>query len=168
MLPESTVDHLRQALRDTSPDGGRYELGEPVGQGGMGTVYRAFDGTLEREVAVKVLRPGMTDPGTTARLEREARILARLEHPGIVPVHDAGILPDGRIYYVMKLVRGERLERVAPAARLAERLRLFLRICETVAFAHAQGDRPPRPQAVQRDGGRVRRGAGAGLGHRAR
>ncbi len=139
MLPESTVDHLRQALRDNSPDGGRYELREPVGRGGMGTVYRAFDRTLEREVAIKVLRPEMTDPGTTARLEREARILARLEHPGIVPVHDAGTMPDGRIYYVMKLVRGERLERVAQAVPTAELLRLFLRICETVGFAHAQG-----------------------------
>ena len=56
-----------------------------------------------------------------------------------MPVHDAGILPDGRIYYVMKLVRGERLERVAQAVPTAELLRLFLRICETVGFAHAQG-----------------------------
>jgi serine/threonine protein kinase len=139
MLPESTVDHLRQALRDTVPDGERYELREPVGQGGMGTVYRAFDRTLSREVAVKVLRPGVADAGTAARLGREARILARLEHPGIVPVHDAGTLPDGRIYYVMKLVRGERLERVARAVPTSELLRLFLRICETVGFAHAQG-----------------------------
>lgn len=139
MLPESTVDRLRQALRDTAPDAERYELGAPVGQGGMGTVYRAFDRTLEREVAVKVLRVGVTEPGTAARLEREARILARLEHPGIVPIHDAGTLPDGRIYYVMKLVRGERLERIAQTVPTAEVLRLFLRICETVGFAHAQG-----------------------------
>jgi serine/threonine protein kinase len=81
----------------------------------------------------------MADAGTAARLGREARILARLEHPGIVPVHDAGTLPDGRIYYVMKLVRGERLERVARAVPTSELLRLFLRICETVGFAHAQG-----------------------------
>jgi serine/threonine protein kinase len=139
MLSESTVAHLRQALRDAVPDGERYELREPVGQGGMGTVYRAFDRTLSREVAVKVLRPGVADAGTAARLGREARILARLEHPGIVPVHDAGTLPDGRIYYVMKLVRGERLERVARAVPTSELLRLFLRICETVGFAHAQG-----------------------------
>jgi serine/threonine protein kinase len=139
MLPESTVDHLRQALRRPASNVERYELREPVGQGGMGTVYRAFDRTLDREVAVKVLRPGVADAGTAARLGREARILARLEHPGIVPVHDAGTLPDGRIYYVMKLVRGERLERVARAVPTSELLRLFLRICETVGFAHAQG-----------------------------
>ena len=139
MLSESTVAHLRQALRDAVTDGERYELREPVGQGGMGTVYRAYDRTLSREVAVKVLRPGVADAGTAARLGREARILARLEHPGIVPVHDAGTLSDGRIYYVMKLVRGERLERVARAVPTSELLRLFLRICETVGFAHAQG-----------------------------
>ncbi|HKU61063.1 MAG TPA: serine/threonine-protein kinase [Gemmatimonadales bacterium] len=139
MLPDSIVEHLRRALRDTAADGQRYELREPVGQGGMGTVYRAFDRTLEREVAVKVLRAGSANPGMATRLGREARILARLEHPGIVPIHDAGILADGRIYYVMKLVRGEPLGRVAQDVPTAELLRLFLRICETVGFAHAQG-----------------------------
>jgi serine/threonine protein kinase len=138
-LPDSTVEHLRQALRDLPEEDRRYDLLEPVGQGGMGTVYRAFDRTLEREVAVKVLRPGVGDSDSAARLAREARILAQLEHPGIVPVHDAGVLPDGRIFYVMKLVRGERLERLARTTSAADLLRLFLRICETVGFAHAQG-----------------------------
>jgi serine/threonine protein kinase len=110
-----------------------------VGQGGKGTVYRAFDRTLEREVAVKVLRSGVSSSAEAGRLAREARILARLEHPGLVPVHDAGVLPDGRVFYVMKLVRGERLERVAQSVSNADVLRLFLRICETVGFAHAQG-----------------------------
>jgi eukaryotic-like serine/threonine-protein kinase len=138
MLPDPTVEHLRRALREVS-DGDRYELREPVGQGGMGTVYRAFDRTLEREVAVKVLRSGLGDPAAAARLGREAHILARLEHPGLVPVHDAGVLPDGRVFYVMKLVRGERLERLAESVSTADFLRLFLRICETVGFAHARG-----------------------------
>jgi serine/threonine protein kinase len=73
-------------------------------------------------------------------MAEEARILARLEHPGIVPVHDLGTLPDGRIFYAMKLVEGTRLDAYArTAAGLPERLRVFLRICETVAFAHSQG-----------------------------
>src|SRR5947207_676057 len=75
-----------------------------------------------------------------ARLRREAQLLSRLEHPGIVPVHDVGSLPDGRAFYTMKWVQGERLDRaLSRAFPLAERVRLFLRIAETVAFAHAQG-----------------------------
>ena len=139
MLPDSTVEHLRRALGEVADEGSRYVLREPVGQGGMGTVYRAFDRTLEREVAVKVLRSGLGHPAAAARLGREARILARLEHPGLVPVHDAGVLADGRAFYVMKLVRGERLERLAESVSTADLLRLFLRICETVGFAHARG-----------------------------
>jgi hypothetical protein len=69
----------------------------------------------------------------------EAQILARLEHPGIVPVHDAGALADGRVFYVMKLVRGDRLDAAIAARTLNERLDIFLRICEAVAFAHAHG-----------------------------
>jgi serine/threonine protein kinase len=105
----------------------------------MGTVYRAWDRELGREVALKVLRADLADAGAAARLEREARILAQLEHPGIVPVHDAGTLGDGRVFYVMKLVRGERLEEVAARAPVTEVLRLFLKVCETVGFAHARG-----------------------------
>ena len=73
-------------------------------------------------------------------MSNEARILARLEHPGIVPVHDFGELPDGRLFYAMKRVRGDRLDRWMASGRdLAERLGVFLRVCETVAFAHAHG-----------------------------
>ena len=105
----------------------------------MGTVYRAWDRELAREVALKVLRGDLADADAAARLEREARILAQLEHPGIVPVHDAGMLDDGRVFYVMKLVRGDRLEQVAARTSLTEVLRLFLKVCETVGFAHARG-----------------------------
>jgi serine/threonine protein kinase len=126
-------------LRDPELPGERYALEEPVGSGGMGTVYRAYDRALDRHVALKVLRPDLADPDAAARLDREARILARLEHPGIVPVHDAGTLADGRVFYVMKLVRGERLEQFARGATLTELLRTFLRVCETVGFAHARG-----------------------------
>ena len=84
---------------------------------------------------------GAADPAAAARMLREARVIARLEHPGIVPVHDAGTLPDGRIFYAMKRVDGQRLDEVAldGGASLPERLRVFQRICEAVAFAHAHG-----------------------------
>ena len=138
-LSDAAVRHLQAVLGDPTPPGGRYEIGALVGQGGMGTVYRTHDRVLERDVALKVLRADVAAPEAAARIRREARILARLEHPGIVPVHEVGMLPDGRVYYVMKLVRGEPLEGVVRGASLPEVLRLFLRACETVAFAHANG-----------------------------
>jgi serine/threonine protein kinase len=104
----------------------------------MGTVYVVEDTELKRRVALKVLDAG--DPALEARLRREAQVLARLEHPGIVPVHEIGSLPDGRAFYTMKWVQGERLDRaLSRPFPLADRLRLFLRIAETVAFAHARG-----------------------------
>jgi len=113
---------------------------EEVGHGGMGTVYRAEDRLLGRPVALKVLHLEDLSEEGVERMLREARILARLEHPGIVPIHDLGRLADGRVYYAMKLVRGERLDRhVGAHAPVAERLRLFLKVCEAVAFAHAAG-----------------------------
>jgi serine/threonine protein kinase len=80
------------------------------------------------------------DSALEHRLRIEARVLARLEHPGIVPIHDVGRLADGRLFYVMKLVRGRTLRaQIADLRDLSERLRVFERICEPVAFAHAHG-----------------------------
>jgi serine/threonine protein kinase len=138
-IRDEALSHLQRVLREPEPPNGRYQVHELVGQGGMGTVYRAHDVALDRDVALKVLRADLSDGSAATRLEREARILARLEHPGIVPVHDVGMLADGRVFYVMKLVRGERLEGWARSAPLSDTLRLFLRICETVGFAHAHG-----------------------------
>jgi serine/threonine protein kinase len=107
----------------------------------MGTVYRALDRGLGREVALKVLRGADPAPEETARLLGEARVLARLEHPGLVPVHDAGVLADGRAFCVMRLVRGACLDEHVKAlgSEPGPRLRLFQRVCEAVAFAHAHG-----------------------------
>jgi serine/threonine protein kinase len=117
----------------------------------MGAVYLARDRELGREVALKVLRAPEPTAGERARILREARILASLEHPGIVPVHDLGVLPDGRVFYVMKHVRGERLDAFARGARpLPELLRVFRQVCDAVAFAHASGviHRDLKPQNV--------------------
>ncbi len=143
-LPDATLSHLRAVAApppDPPPDLSltHYELRAVLGRGGMGTVYLAWDRALAREVALKVVNPDA--PADLARRAvREARTLARLEHPGLVPVHDVGELPDGRTYYAMKLVRGERLDAALRAMpTLAERLGVFERICEAVAFAHAHG-----------------------------
>ena len=136
-IGDAAIERLR-AIED-QPDftGTRYDVHERIGRGGMGTVFRGRDRELDREVAIKVTT--LSTAADAERLRAEARTLARLEHPGIVAVHDVGRLPDGRVFTVMALVRGERLDVRAAQLPLADRLRLFDRICDTVAFAHAQG-----------------------------
>jgi serine/threonine protein kinase len=139
-LSDSALERLRAAADFPDLSGTRYRLVDELGQGGMGGVYRAEDTALEREVALKVI--GVEDPdGELAqRLLREAKVIAQLEHPGIVPVHDAGTLPDGRVFYAMKLVQGKRLDQqAADRDGVPERLRVFQKICEAVSFAHARG-----------------------------
>ena len=140
MISEPALDHLAAMFRGPDVSGTRYELVSVLGRGGMGVVYLARDTALDREVALKVVDRPSEDDGIAARLAKEARILARLEHPGIVPVHDFGELPDGRLFYAMKRVRGDRLDRWIAAGRdRTARLAVFLRICDAVAFAHARG-----------------------------
>jgi serine/threonine-protein kinase len=105
----------------------------------MGTVYRAFDTVLDRDVALKALAFEGDGHELTTRLVQEARVLARLEHPGIVAVHDVGELADGRPFYVMRLVRGSTLAEHARGLGRGALLRLFLQVCDAVAFANARG-----------------------------
>jgi len=131
MISEPALDRLSAMFRGPDVSGTRYEIISVLGRGGMGVVYLARDTVLDREVALKIVERPAGDAN-------EARILARLEHPGIVPVHDFGELPDGRLFYAMKRVRGDRLDRwMAAGHDLAERLGVFLRVCDAVAFAHA-------------------------------
>ena len=139
MLSDRLIDNLRAAAAWPELDS-RYEISGIAGRGGMGTVYVARDHVLDRDVAVKVIDIADAKGSRAARLQREAHILARLDHPGIVPIHDAGELPDGRAFYVMKLVNGRRLDAVIrDALPIADRLNLFGRILDAVAFAHAHG-----------------------------
>jgi hypothetical protein len=116
----------------------RYERRQLVGVGGMGRVSVAWDRVLHREVALK--EPG---PGHGPALLEEARRAAALEHPGIVPIFDVGVGPDGAPWYTMRLLRGRPLEEALRAEPdLAGRLgwlRAMLAACEAVAHAHARG-----------------------------
>jgi serine/threonine protein kinase len=139
-LSDKAIERLRAGADEPDLAGTRYRLLERVARGGMGIVYAAEDEKLERRVALKVLDVPGADGDLANRLMREARVLARLEHPGIVPVHDVGTLADGRVFYTMKFVEGQRLDKFIEAVEsVQDRLRLFLRICEAVAFAHARG-----------------------------
>jgi len=139
-LSDKAIERLRTGAEEPDLAGTRYRLLERVARGGMGVVYAAEDEKLERRVALKVLDVPSADGDLANRLMREARVLARLEHPGIVPVHDVGTLADGRVFYTMKFVEGQRLDKfIEGVESVQDRLRLFLRICEAVAFAHARG-----------------------------
>jgi serine/threonine protein kinase len=139
-LPNDTVDRLRDVASRPELPGDRYVIVRPLGRGGMGRVYVAHDNMLDREVALKVSNAPEAGTALDERLEQEARVLAALEHPGIVPVHDSGVLEDGRVFYVMKLVRGRTLGELAgELTSEAARLAVFERVTDAVAFAHAAG-----------------------------
>jgi serine/threonine protein kinase len=139
-LSDDAVSRLQAASALPDLAGTRYRIIQRIGSGGMGAVYLAEDAVLERRVALKILDVPDAAGELAVRLLREAHVLARLEHPGIVPVHDAGALSDGRVFYAMKFVEGQRLDRlIVRMGALSDRLRVFQRICDAVAFAHARG-----------------------------
>ena len=147
----NAIERLRAAVDLPDLGGTRYRLIDKLGQGGMGGVYRVEDSVLGRHVAMKVVTMPEAGGNLAARLLREARIIAQLEHPGIVPVHDVGTLPDGRVFYTMKLVQGKRLDAyAADLGTIPDRLRLLQKICDAAGFAHAHGvlHRDLKPQNV--------------------
>jgi serine/threonine protein kinase len=150
-LSDERLDRLRRIAAEPDFTGTKYRVIRELGHGGMGSVYLAEDRDLEREVAIKVLTATANDNELARRLVREAQIIARLEHPGIVPVHDVGALADGRVYYAMKFVRGARLdEYTATTTSIKDRLRKFQAACDAVSFAHAHGviHRDLKPQNI--------------------
>ena len=150
-LSDDKLNYLRAVVSNPDFSSTKYTFVKELGRGGMGVVYLAEDRELDRLVAIKVLNTPEVTEDLRARMVREAQIIARLEHPGIVPVHDVGTLPDGRIFYAMKFVRGSRLdEYVAAGASLRDRLRKFQAVCDAVAFAHAHGviHRDLKPQNI--------------------
>jgi len=135
--------------------GSRYQILEPLGQGGMGKVFVALDQNLQRKVALKEIRDNAADdPRSRARFLAEAELTSKLEHPGIIPVYSSGSRADGRPYYAMRLIQGEQTGSLQaaihahhshastdPAARdLAFRglLRRVRDVCHTIEYAHSQ------------------------------
>ncbi|MFK7988784.1 MAG: serine/threonine-protein kinase [Sandaracinaceae bacterium] len=121
---------------------GRYELLSRIGEGGMGTVWRATDKALVRDVAVKVLHAKASlDEKHVTRFEREARATARLEHPNTVRVFDFGVAEDGTLYYAMELLEGEDLGTVLKRGRLTptRAVEILVQACHSLAEAHGTG-----------------------------
>lgn len=119
-----------------------YRLDERIGRGGMGTVYRATQLSLQREVAVKLIRLDRRhNPGAYARFRREIELVSHLSHPNIVQVFDAGEAPRGASFFVMELLAGRRLDRHVKHGGLPvdQALALFRQLCAGVDAAHQGG-----------------------------
>lgn len=126
----------------------QYTLEGAIAQGGMATIYKVIDHRIGRRVAMKILNETFAQNSLEQRrFFNEARIIAELDHPNIVPVHDLGHDEIGRPFFTMKLVRGETLTRKIASAQdttfsldsLAPTLEIFLKVCDAVAFAHSRG-----------------------------
>ena len=119
---------------------GPYELERMLGEGGMGQVWlaRRADGLYQRRVALKLLRPGLADPNLRLRFTRERQILARLEHPHIARLLDAGISSDNQPYLALEYVEGEPVTDWCKSREpgVETRVRLFLQVCDAVSHAH--------------------------------
>jgi serine/threonine protein kinase len=121
---------------------GPYKLLEPIGEGGMGTVWMAEQAEpIHRRVTLKVVKAGMDSKQVLARFEAERQALALMDHPNIAKVLDAGKAPSGRPYFVMELVKGQPITRYSDEKRLGvrERLGLFADVCRAVQHAHQKG-----------------------------
>ncbi len=132
---------------------------ERLGRGGMGVVYRARQTRLERDVAVKVISSDYaSDPDFQARFQQEARILASLDHPNIVAIHDCGI-EGGLEYFVMEFVEGETVRHLLERGALKDPLRIALDVSNALAYAHERGviHRDVKPENILlRADGRVK------------
>ena len=129
----------------------RYDLGEIIVQGRTSTIYRAHDTSLLREVALKMMLPAsQREPSAVLRFVREVQITGQIPHPGILPVYELGLNPDGRLFFTTRFIEGESLasiltrlaagdERAIERYSLHALLGIWQKVCDTVAFAHSRG-----------------------------
>ncbi|HUY31410.1 MAG TPA: malectin domain-containing carbohydrate-binding protein [Pirellulales bacterium] len=147
------MDEPVVALREAAK---RYGVRGRLAQGGMGVIFRVWDGNLRRELAMKIIRGQETlgpdasvravSPRRLARFVREAEITAKLDHPGVVPIHELGTDEQGRVFFTMRLIQGKDLGAVFELARQGRErwtqtrvLDVIVKVCETIAFAHSRG-----------------------------
>jgi len=136
---ETIVPNLGASQLAALPEPG-YQLGEVIGQGGMGEVVAAQDLRIGREVAIKRIRANDPSSEAVTRFLREARIQARLDHPAIVPVYELGTDGQGNPYFTMKRLSGETLARkIAKRTPLQALLRAFIDVCRAIQLAHSRG-----------------------------
>lgn len=120
----------------------KYKLIEPIGEGGMGSVWLAQQSEpIKRKVAVKLIKQGMDSKQVLVRFDAERQALAMMDHPNIAKVLDGGIAPDGRPFFVMELVKGKPITEYCDACKLSlrERLELFVPVCQAIQHAHQKG-----------------------------
>ena len=138
-----SCDDYPKSIR--SKGGKCYSVRRVLASGGMGTIYEAFDEQLHREIAIKVVKFRSKNYANSIRFKREARITSQLQHPGIAPVHEMGQTTGGQHYIVMKLVGGETMRSIMNRVSksrdnsITQLLDIFLQICKTIGYAHANG-----------------------------
>jgi len=153
LLSDSDSEHGASPVVDPNaattrlvPQGrGNYQLLGEIARGGMGVILKGHDTDLGRDIAVKVLDPELSKrPEVVQRFVEEAQIGGQLQHPGIVPVYDLGLMADDRPYFTMKLVKGRTLaalfqQRKTPSDNRGRLLAIFESVCQTMAYAHSKG-----------------------------
>lgn len=153
-LPEATGE-LFERLKREGPRANRYRIVEEFARGGMGAILRVFDEELRRSLAMKVIlgkgeaangETPAVDAKTLGRFLEEAQVTGQLDHPGIVPVHEMGLDAEGRVFFTMRLVKGEDLRAVFDHVKSGKdgwsqtrALHVLLKVCDAVSYAHAKG-----------------------------
>ena len=149
-------DEVLRRLSDYGQLGRRYQTQEEIARGGMGAILKVWDRSLSRHLAMKVILPRgdapttsqtrQTDSISLSRFLEEGQVTAQLDHPGIVPVHELGLDGEGRVYFTMKLVKGEDLRSILDKLKDGREgwtqtrvLGVLLKVCEAMAYAHAKG-----------------------------
>lgn len=153
LLPDSGSEHGASPILAPGPTAGKpapqgrkkYQIVGEIARGGMGVILKGHDTDLGRDVALKVLDPELAkNPAVVSRFVEEAQIGGQLQHPGIVPVYELGLMADESPYFTMKLVKGRTLsallsQRKSTADNRTRLLAIFESVCQTLAYAHSKG-----------------------------